>query len=425
MLPLRAPAGVPAAAGPSAAADVPAAASVIPTVGVIVVAAGNGTRLGNPVPKAFVKLGGRPLLAHALDGVFGLAETVQVIVVVPAPRIDEATKIAMTVAGPASGSVTIVQGGATRQLSVAAGLAALDGSVDTVLVHDCARALTPAALFDRVIAAVRRVGAGVIPGLAVVDTIKRTDAGLALETIDRSELTAVQTPQGFPREHLVAAYERAVSEYTDDAALFSAAGRTVHVVEGDPLAFKITTPWDLKRAESLLEPSLVEPVETPTPASAPIRGIRTGIGVDVHAYDAAVPLWLGGLYWPDEVGLAGHSDGDAVAHAICDALLSAAGLGDIGGHFGTADPAFAGAHGDVFLRESLALVSREGFAVQNVAVQVIGKTPRMAARRLDVERYLSGVVGAPVSVSATTTDGLGFTGRGEGLTAVATVLLTV
>jgi 2-C-methyl-D-erythritol 4-phosphate cytidylyltransferase/2-C-methyl-D-erythritol 2,4-cyclodiphosphate synthase len=234
---------------------------------------------------------------------------------------------------------------------------------------------------------------------------------MAGETVDRSTLTAVQTPQGFPRAQLVAAYAAATEDYTDDAALFAAAGHPVHVVQGDPLAFKITTPWDLHRAETMVEPA---------PAGV---GLRTGIGIDVHAYDPASPLWLGGLYWADEVGLAGHSDGDAIAHAICDALLSAAGLGDIGGRFGTDDPRFADAHGEVFLRETLALVHGAGYRVHNVAVQVVGNTPRMSARRLEIEQHLSESLGAPVSVSATTTDSLGFTGRGEGLSAIATALL--
>jgi len=152
--------------------------------------------------------------------------------------------------------------------------------------------------------------------------------------------------------------------------------------------------------------------------------IRTGVGIDVHAYDAAEPLWLGGLFWPDEVGLSGHSDGDAMSHAICDALLSAAGLGDIGSRFGTNDPRFAGAHGDVFLAETVALVSGAGFVVGNVAVQLIANSPRLGARRAELEVHLSIVLGAPVSVAATTSDGLGFTGKGEGVAVIATALLS-
>ena len=151
--------------------------------------------------------------------------------------------------------------------------------------------------------------------------------------------------------------------------------------------------------------------------------IRTGVGTDVHAYDAAQPLWLGGLYWPDEVGLSGHSDGDAVCHAICDALLSAAGLGDIGARFGTSDPRFAGAHGDVFIRETIALVESAGFSVGNVSVQLIANTPRLDPRRSELEAHLTVLVGAPVNVAASTSDGLGFTGRGDGVAAIATALV--
>ena len=143
----------------------------------------------------------------------------------------------------------------------------------------------------------------------------------------------------------------------------------------------------------------------------------------MHAFDAAAPLWLGGLHWPDEPGLAGHSDGDALAHAICDALLSAAGLGDIGGRFGTSDPRFADARGDVFLSETVASSADAGFTIGNVAVQVIANRPRLGPRRVEMEAHLSAVVGAPVSVSATTSDHLGFTGRGEGVAAVATALV--
>jgi 2-C-methyl-D-erythritol 4-phosphate cytidylyltransferase/2-C-methyl-D-erythritol 2,4-cyclodiphosphate synthase len=249
----------------------------------------------------------------------------------------------------------------------------------------------------------------VIPALPVSDTVKRIDRDeTVLETVDRRDLVHVQTPQGFPRAELVAAYAAATAEFTDDAALFQDAGGAVSIVEGEARAFKITTPWDLRRAENVLGVS---------------TGIRTGIGVDVHAYDDATPLWLGGVYWPDEPGLAGHSDGDAVIHAICDALLSAAGLGDMGSRFGVSDARFADARSDVFLRETLSAIGGSGYRVGNVAVQVIGTRPRIAPRRDEVENHLTALVGAPVSLSATTSDGLGFTGRGDGLTAIATALL--
>lgn len=382
-----------------------------PAIGVLVVAAGSGTRLGRPEPKAFVPVRGVAILEHALRGVFDALEPATVVVVAPRARMADARAIAARVAGPAREFVRVVEGGPSRQRSVAAGLAALPPEAEIVLVHDAARAFTPGAQFDRVVREVRRSGAGVIPALPVSDTVKRVDDdGAVLDTVDRSDLVGVQTPQGFPRAALDAAYAAATEEYTDDAALFSADGGAVAVVEGDPRAFKITTPWDLRRAEQL--------------AGGETGALRTGTGVDVHAYDEAAPLWLGGLYWPDEPGLAGHSDGDAVLHAICDALLSASGLGDIGSRFGAADPRYRDARSEVFVRETLAVVTGAGFSVVNVAVQIVGARPRIAPRRSELEARLSALVGAPVTVGATTTDGLGFTGRGEGLAVLATALVT-
>ena len=386
-------------------------------VAIIVVAAGSGTRLGAAEPKALVDLGGQTILEHALSRVFEMTDAAQVIVVAPAARLDQVRSLALGVAGAAADHVTVVAGGDTRQQSVAAGLAVLEPDVEVVLVHDSARAFTPASQFEAVIAGVRATGGGIVPGLAVADTIKQLDwTGAVERTVDRSQLVAVQTPQGFPRAGLLSAYAAASEDFTDDAAVFAAAGLPVTVVDGDPLAFKITTPWDLRRAESILGEA--------APVAGPGTGARTGIGIDVHGFDDSQPLWLGGLHWPGEPGLAGHSDGDAVAHAVCDALLSAAGLGDIGGNFGTDDPRFAGAHGDVFLCATVRLVNEAGFTVENVAVQIIGNKPKVAPRRILIQERMSDLVGAPVSVSATTTDGLGFTGRGEGVTAIATALLS-
>lgn len=382
---------------------------------VIIVAAGSGTRLGATEPKAFVEVGGRSLLARSVDAALGMSVRPHVIIVAPEDRLDDARELA----GPPD--TVVVAGGATRQHSVAAGLAALADltDVDTVLVHDAARPFTPSRVFDAVEVEVQRTGHGVVPGLPVVNTLKQTDAsGTVLATVDRSPLRAVQTPQGFPRADLAAAYAAASEEHTDDAALFAAAGHMVTVIDGDALAFKVTTPADLERAARLVD----------TAAGAPPLTL-TGIGVDVHAFadagaDVAETLWLGDLEWPGEPALAGHSDGDVLSHAICDSLLSAAGLGDLGSVFGTNDPRFEGAHGGVFIRETVALVTAAGFSINNVAVQVIGNRPRISERRVELEAHLSALVGAPVRVSASTSDGLGFTGRGEGVTAIATALVT-
>lgn len=385
---------------------------------VIVVAAGSGTRLGRELPKAFVELSGRTILEHCLRTVFSLSEAVQVIVVAPVAFMTEAEAGTRRAAGDVFGAMTVVEGGGTRQQSVAAGLAQLYPEIDVVLVHDAARAFTPVAQLETVIATVRATGGGVIPGLPVSDTIKRVDAaGLILETVDRAALVAVQTPQGFPRAELVAAYAMAGDDHTDDAGLFALAGYAAISIPGDPLAFKITTPWDLRRAELLAEGDGLS-----------VRGRydsepRTGCGLDVHEFDLTTPLWLGGLFWPGEPGLSGHSDGDAVCHALCDALLSAAGLGDIGGNFGTAEPQYANARGEVFVRATVAFLREKGHSIGNVAVQIVGNSPKLAPRRLEMEALLTSWVGAPVSISATTSDGLGFTGRGEGLCAISTALI--
>lgn len=397
----------------------------VPRVAVIVVAAGSGTRLGAGGPKALVGLGAHTILRTALRGVFDARETAQVVVVAPAGREGDAlteSLEAAQAAGIRRELVTVVTGGASRQDSVTAGLDAVWPDVEIVLVHDAARALTPGAVFDRVVTAIDDAGWGAIPVLPVIDTLKRVGGARILGAVDRAELAAAQTPQGFRRDVLDAAYESADREYTDDAALVAAAGHPLSAVEGDALAFKITTPADLRRAEDLIAGDPVRPVSVTL--DAPPRLPRVGVGTDVHAFADSGTLWLAGLEWPDDPALSGHSDGDAVAHAIVDALLSAAGLGDIGTHFGTAHPEYAGAHADVFLARTRALVGEAGWAIGNVAVQIQCNRPRFAARRAEAERILSEALGgAPVSLSATTTDGLGFTGRGEGAAAYAVALL--
>ncbi len=369
------------------------------TTAVIIVAAGSGTRLGLGRPKAFIEIGGRSLAQRSIDTVRTADASAQIILVVPAEH---------ELAHP---GITVVTGGATRHESVMAGLAMLESDVDTVLVHDAARALATPNLITRVVEEVRSSGAGVVPALAVSDAIKRVDThGNVAESVDRSVLAAVQTPQGFPRAELEAAYANVVADdHNDDAAVYIFSGRRVHTIPGEVNAFKITTLADLERAQALV-------------ASAG-HDNRIGSGTDVHAFGAEQGLWLAGLHWPEEIELAGHSDGDSASHAIVDALLSAAGLGDIGGMVGTDDPRFEGAHGEVFIREAVARIREAGFEPVNVTVQILGNRPKLAPRRSEAEAVLSTWVGAPVSVSATTTDGLGLMGEGKGIAATATALI--
>ncbi|MBT1545752.1 2-C-methyl-D-erythritol 4-phosphate cytidylyltransferase [Curtobacterium aurantiacum] len=397
---------------------------------VVVVAAGSGTRLGIGTAKAFVPVAGSLMLARALEPLFALPSPTLVVVVAPASHLDECRRVVASVAGAAVAYTAVVSGGADRHGSVESGLAVLPDSVTTVLVHDAARCLTPTAQFSRVFDAVAAGdGAGFVPALPVTDTVKRVDGDVVVETVDRAALVGVQTPQGFPLAALRRAYAVASQSETDDAGVFQAAGGTVRFVPGDADGFKITTPWDLGRAESVVRARTEAGAGagagagTGNGAADAVAAVRLGLGVDVHAFDDASPCRVGLLDFPGEPGLSGHSDGDAVAHAVCDALLSAGGLGDIGGRFGTADPQYAGATGDVFVRGAVALLAEAGLVPVSVTVQVIGNRPRIGRRRDEMQDALSAVVGAPVAVSGTTTDGLGFTGRGEGLAAIATALV--
>lgn len=368
-----------------------------PDLAVVLVAAGRGERLGAGIPKALVSFAGKTILEHALVGVLGANGLAQVVIAAPESHLEEVR--AMFAGDP---RITVVTGGATRQASIGKALAEVTAA-EIVLVHDAARALTPSEVFDRVANSVRATGLGTVPVLEVFDTIKKVDGERVLETVDRSKLRRAQTPQGFLTASLKAGYASAEADYTDDAALMQAAGAVITSVPGDPQAFKITTPEDL------------ETVDT-----------RTGIGTDTHRFteDATKPLYLGTVIWEGERGLDGHSDGDALSHAIVDALLSAAGLGDIGSNFGVDRPEFSGANGKVFIEGTLALLRTEGWSVANIAAQIIGNRPKVSPMREQVEGVLTALVGAPVTLSATTTDGLGFLGNTEGVAVVATALIT-
>jgi 2-C-methyl-D-erythritol 4-phosphate cytidylyltransferase/2-C-methyl-D-erythritol 2,4-cyclodiphosphate synthase len=312
--------------------------------------------------------------------------------------------------------VTLVAGGATRTASVKAALAVVDQSYDYVLVHDAARALASTELAWQIVASLRAGEKAVVPGLDVKDTMKEVDPNLyATKTLNRSALRIIQTPQGFDRKVLVDAH-KSTDDSTDDSTLVEKIGIAIKVIPGEERALKITTPADLEIAHQIALPEILESA----------KDIRVGIGTDAHAFsvDPNRQLYLAGLHWTDHIGVDGHSDGDVAAHAICDALLAAAELGDLGSNFGTSSPQYAGASGSQLLSETFLRISAAGYSINNVSVQIVGNSPKIGPRRAEAITAISTALnGATVSVSATTTDGLGFTGEGKGLSAIATVLL--
>jgi 2-C-methyl-D-erythritol 4-phosphate cytidylyltransferase/2-C-methyl-D-erythritol 2,4-cyclodiphosphate synthase len=369
-------------------------------VAAIIAAAGSGLRFGAEIPKALIQLGDRTLLEHAVAAISPTVD--QIIVTAPATHLSQYQALL-------GSSVTVVVGGQTRSESIRAGLAAVSNDAKYVLIHDAARALASTDLANRVLLALQKGEVAVIPGIPQVDTIKSVDEnGYVTATPARADLRNVQTPQGFEINALKKAHA-ANGEGTDDAALVESAGYKVLVIAGEERALKITTPADLATAYNFLGSN---------------KEFLTGVGVDAHAFEAGRELWLGCINWPDEVGVAGHSDGDVAAHAICDSLFAATGLGDLGSNFGVDRPEYAGATGARLLTETLAIISKAGFKISNVSVQVIGNRPKLAGRRKEAIAALSAALnGTPVSLLATTTDGLGLTGEGKGIAAIASALV--
>ena len=377
------------------------------SVVVIIPAGGSGERLGAKLPKALVQVAGKTLIEHAVANMAPVAQ--QIIVAVPAGYEE-------TFRGLLGSEVTLVAGGVTRTASVKAALAVVDQSHDYVLVHDAARALASTELAWQIVASLRAGEKAVVPGLDVKDTMKEVDPNLyATKTLNRSALRIIQTPQGFDRKVLVDAH-KSTDDSTDDSTLVEKIGIAIKVIPGEERALKITTPADLEIAHQIALPEILESA----------KNIRVGIGTDAHAFSADPnrQLYLAGLHWTDHIGVDGHSDGDVAAHAICDALLAAAELGDLGSNFGTSSPQYAGASGSQLLSETFLRISAAGYSINNVSVQIVGNSPKIGPRRAEAITAISTALnGATVSVSATTTDGLGFTGEGKGLSAIATVLL--
>ena len=374
-----------------------------PTSAAIIAGAGMGHRLGADLPKALIQIDGVTLIERAFASLSPVVD--EIVITAPAGFEDQFRAIV-------GESATVITGGVLRSDSVNLALKALSPTIKYVLVHDAARALATSELATKVLSELERGEAAVIPALSVVDTIKEVDRdGYVRNTPDRSALRAVQTPQGFSLDVLKRAHE-ASQDATDDAALVEALGIKVKTIPGEVRAMKITKPEDIATALTLLRPIDSE--------------MRVGVGTDAHAFssDSSRQLWLGGIYWPEVVGVDGHSDGDVAAHAICDALFSATGLGDLGSNFGISDPQYAGASGAQLLSETFNRITAAGYQISNVSVQIVCNKPKIGARRAEAIAALSHALGgAPVSVTATSTDGLGFTGEGKGISAIATALV--
>jgi 2-C-methyl-D-erythritol 4-phosphate cytidylyltransferase/2-C-methyl-D-erythritol 2,4-cyclodiphosphate synthase len=383
----------------------------------IVVAAGRGERMGGARPKAFLDLAGEPLLLHSARA-FEAAPSVDAIVaVVPG----EHTARADALLRPLRKLRGVVAGGERRQDSVWEGLRqAPDGFEGVVLVHDAARPLVEIALIERVAAVARERGAA-LPVTAVTDTVKRVRDGLVEGTEPRDALVAAQTPQGFLYRVLADAYKAARGDgvvVTDEAMAVERAGRAVAVVEGSPVNRKITRPEDLEWAEAALAGGRARASSL----------IRVGTGFDVHRLEPGRPLRLGTVDVPHDKGLQGHSDGDCLAHAVCDALLGAAGLGDMGLLFPSADDRWRAASGHVFLEEVRRRLHGAGLRALNVDATVIAEAPRLGPHAAAMAAALAealGLAASAVSVKIKSADGLGTIGRGEGIAAQAVALVGV
>ena len=368
------------------------------TTTALIVAAGSGTRMGGE-PKQYRVLGGKPVLRWAVESLARHPAVQQIRIVIGQGQQERAAQL---LAGLDVGD--LIEGGAERADSVRAGLAAIAG--DAVLVHDAARPFCPPEVIDRLLSSLE-FHEGAAPVIQVGDTLARVGDTLG-DAVDRKGLARVQTPQAFRLGALRAAYERwSGPSPTDETTVVRAAGMKVAAVEGDPALEKLTLPADFERAEQWLSGRLVP---------------RTGMGFDVHAFAGEGPLILGGIEIAHDRGLAGHSDADVVLHAITDALLGAAGLGDIGEHFPPSDPRWKGAASALFLAHAVELVAAKGGFIDHIDCTVVAEAPKIGPHRAAMRARVAEITGLnvdQVSVKATTTEGLGFTGRREGIAAQA------
>jgi 2-C-methyl-D-erythritol 4-phosphate cytidylyltransferase/2-C-methyl-D-erythritol 2,4-cyclodiphosphate synthase len=374
----------------------------------IVVAAGRGLRAGGDRPNQYRTVGGQPVIRPSL-AIFATHPDVNV--VQPVIHPDDSERF--TLASSDLVLLAPVMGGAMRQDSVRAGLEALAAhKPDVVLIHDAARPFASAALISRAIAAAARTGAAV-PVLPVVDTVKTVDgSGTITGTIDRSSLRVVQTPQAFSFAALRDAHRKAQAagrnDFTDDAALAEWAGLTVSTFEGEAANVKLTTSDDFDRAEAA--------------HMAALGDVRTGFGFDVHQFVDGDHIWLGGVRIPHSRSVTGHSDADVVLHALVDAILGALADGDIGAHFPPSDPQWRGASSDRFLAFAVERVKARGGRIALLDTTVVCEAPRITPHRDAMRARIAEIAGIPMSrvaVKATTSEQLGFTGRGEGIVAYA------
>lgn len=385
----------------------------------ILLAAGRSTRLGSQGPKKqFLTWRELPLFWHAVR-VFAAVPAVEGLVFVfPPEEVEEHAQWSREAAKRETLGLDLAfaEGGKRRQDSVLAGLHALPSQCSHVLIHDAARPFLTSELVQRVIERLSHGSQGVIPGVPVTDTIKRVRGELVESTLPRDELYAVQTPQGFRRERLLSAHEWALArdlEGTDDATLLEWLGEEVTLVRGEEDNTKITTPEDLARMEE----------QQPRQSR-----ICTGWGYDVHRYGAGRSLKLGGVSIPDGPSVDAHSDGDVAMHALIDAILGCLGRGDIGDHFPDSDPAYEGINSAMLLSETLAMAHKDRFRLSHLDLTIICQTPKMGPQKGAIKKNLCNLTGLPpeqVNVKATTEEGLGFTGQGKGIKAVAQIAGTV